>query len=476
MFQSFEWPAQWKVEYVTPIGKIPEPQSEDDLRPISCTNFFSKVAEHFVVDWLLEHIGDKIDFRQYGGSKGNSITHYIIELLNFILSNQEASEPTAALACLIDFSKAFNRQNHNVLVTKLCDMGAPSWLLKIVMSFLKERSMVVRYKDATSKRKMLPGGGPQGTLLGLLLFLVLINDAGFTEQSNNAGEIITSKMNFKAANEIHLKYVDDMLLAEAINLKQTLEPHLSSALPANFRERTGHTLPQDRSRVYKQLLQTVKYADENDMKINFQKTKLMIFNNSKNFDFMPHLCVEDSEIEVVEESKLLGLIIRSDLKWTSNTDFIVKKAFHKLWILRRLKQLGTSLVNLVDIYIKRVRSVLELAVPAWHPSLTKQEGNDIERVQRAALQIILGPHYKSYNSALEKLKLETLEDRRKLLCKKFAVKAAKHPKHRKRFVPHKPKANSRYNQPKFRPVMCKTRRFEKSPLSYLTQLLNKDNL
>ena len=79
------WPDQYKMEYVTPIAKIPQPESEDDLRPISLTNFFSKIIEHFVVMWLLSFIGDKIDFRQYGGTKGNSVTHYLIELINFIL-------------------------------------------------------------------------------------------------------------------------------------------------------------------------------------------------------------------------------------------------------------------------------------------------------------------------------------------------------------------------------------------------------
>ena len=92
-----------------------------------------------MVMWLLEYIKDKIDFRQYGGSKGNSITHYLIEFINFILSKQDGTEQVAILACLVDFSKAFNRQNHNILITKLCDMGVPGWLLKIVMAFLTNR-------------------------------------------------------------------------------------------------------------------------------------------------------------------------------------------------------------------------------------------------------------------------------------------------------------------------------------------------
>ena len=83
------WPEQYKVEYVTPIGKVPAPQSEDDLRPISMTPFFSKIMEQFVVEWLMEFVGTKLDFRQYGGTRGNSISHYLIEFLNFILHQQE---------------------------------------------------------------------------------------------------------------------------------------------------------------------------------------------------------------------------------------------------------------------------------------------------------------------------------------------------------------------------------------------------
>ena len=93
---------------------------------------------------------------------------------------------------MIDFSKAFNRINHNILITKLSDIGVPAWLLNIVMAFLKDRTMVVRLNGATSSPRNLSGGGPQGTLLGLLLFLVMINEIGFENQKNNTGELITS--------------------------------------------------------------------------------------------------------------------------------------------------------------------------------------------------------------------------------------------------------------------------------------------
>ena len=201
------------------------------------------MTEHFVVIWLLKFLGDKIDFSQYGGTKGNSITHYLIEFINFIMFNQDSTAQIAILACMVDFSKAFNQQNHNTLVTKLSDMGCPGWLLRIVMAFLSNRRMIVRYKGKQSGIKSLPGGGPQGTLLGIFLFLVLINDTGFSGQLNNVGKLATSKRNIRAVNQIHLKYVDDMSLAESVNLKEMLVSVPDREQPENFHARTGHALP-----------------------------------------------------------------------------------------------------------------------------------------------------------------------------------------------------------------------------------------
>ena len=137
--------------------------------------------ESFVIDWLHKSIGHKIDFTQYGGLKGQSTSHYLIDLVNFILFNQDLPNPQAILAIMYDFSKAFNRQEHNKLITLLSDLGTPGWLLKLVMAFLEDRQMILRYKSHTSEEENLSGGGPQGTELGLYLFLILINAAGFKE-------------------------------------------------------------------------------------------------------------------------------------------------------------------------------------------------------------------------------------------------------------------------------------------------------
>ena len=133
-----------------------------------------------------------------------------------------------------------------------------------------------------------------------------------------------------------------MTLAEPINLAKQLVsvPESVRPMPDMYHARTGHVLPLGNSEIFKQLVKTEEYAKTNHMKINFKKTKVMLFNPCWSVDFMPHLEVEDKELELVEEMRLLGVIIQSDMKWGANTDHIVKKASFKLWVIRRLKALG----------------------------------------------------------------------------------------------------------------------------------------
>ena len=303
------WPKPWRIEYGTPLKKETNPITEDQLRIISLTSYFSKVFEQYVVIWLLEFVGDQMDWGQYGGAKGCSISHYLIDFVNFILYNQDLKVPHAVLAVMIDFSKAFNRINHNTIITILSKMGVPGWLLRIVIGFLTNRELIVRYKGGTSDRKMLPGGGPQGTRLGLFLFLILINAAGYEHLQENIGEHMTQKKNKRTViPNIHMKFVDDMTLAEAMNLKECLVPNPdpNPPQPLAYHDRTEHLLAADKCKMQEQLDKMVLYCNENDMKINTDKTKVVLFNTARKYDFMPKFSIENNTwLEVVEELSYL---------------------------------------------------------------------------------------------------------------------------------------------------------------------------
>ena len=209
------------------------------------------------------------------------------------------------------------------------------------------------------------------------------------------------------------------------------------------------------------------------MKINKNKSKVMLFNTAKQRDFTPAVHIEDEAVEVVEQFKLLGVQITSDLRWNANTKYITTKAYQKLWMLRRLKANGANECELRDIYFKHVRSVLEYGAVVWHAALTQQNTTDIERVQKCALSIILAKDYVNYENALKILKVEKLKIRRETLCMKFARDAYKSEKFSSWFVPSRKLRFTRSQPSKVKPVNTRTSRFRKSALPHMTQLLNK---
>ena len=209
------------------------------------------------------------------------------------------------------------------------------------------------------------------------------------------------------------------------------------------------------------------------MKINYNKTKVITFNPCTSLDFMPGMTFEGKNLEVVNEIKLLGLTLRSDMKWTSNTQNMIIKANKKLWILRRLKKLGAKVTDLVEVYTKQIRCILELAAPAWQGSITQAERISLERVQKCACYIILGNDYISYRNALTALNLESLETRRKRLSRKFAIKASKHSKFKAWFKLNDHHINTRQEKSRFCEVKANHARYKNSALSYLTKILNE---
>ena len=151
----------------------------------------------------------------------------------------------------------------------------------------------------------------------MFLFLILINAAGFRNNLTNVGEYITKPFNKRIPMpRIHLKYIDDMTIAEALNLKKCLteNPELNPARPLQYHQRTGHVLPETQSSVQALLGDLNQYAEAHEMKLNSDKTKVILFNKSRKYDFLPECYFDEGDpLNVVEEIKLLGVTIRSDL-------------------------------------------------------------------------------------------------------------------------------------------------------------------
>ena len=117
-----EVPILWKCSNIIPIPKVKQPLCESDTRPISLTPILSEVLEDFVVSWMIEDVGEHIDSRQFGSLKGSSTTYCLLDLIHNWLS--ELDNPGCYLrACFLDFSKAFDRIDHTIVIRKLIDLG-----------------------------------------------------------------------------------------------------------------------------------------------------------------------------------------------------------------------------------------------------------------------------------------------------------------------------------------------------------------
>ena len=207
------------------------------------------------------------------------------------------------------------------------------------------------------------------------------------------------------------------------------------------------------------------------MKINSSKSQLMVFGFSRKFVFEPHLFLDEQELEVVSETKLLGIHMTSDCRWTKNTDNIVSKANQKLWFPQRLKKVGASVETLVEMYNLFVRPSLEYAAPLWTSSLSKTDIYRIEKIQRRATDLIIGRNNLSYLDRMTELQMISLEQRRWSLTSKFAVKLSQDPEF-KSLLPLKPFTGTR-SKSKYIEIKANTKRFQVSPLLTYAKILNQ---
>ena len=140
-------------------------------------------------------------------------------------------------------------------------------------------------------------------------------------------------------------------------------------------------------------------------------------------------------------------------------------------MLQKLFSFSVPMVDLIEVYVLYIRSVLENSAVVWHSSLTASQEMELERVQKVALRIILKKDYETYNQALKLTGLPTLKERRTQLCLGFAKKCLKSDRNRDLFPLRQPKYNTRHTE-KFIVTKCRTDRFRNSAIPYMQRLLN----
>jgi len=141
-------------------------------------------------------------------------------------------------------------------------------------------------------------------------------------------------------------------------------------------------------------------------------------DSTLDLDYMPRITINGKQIDRVDTFKLLGVTIRSDLSWAAHVSYILNKVSKRMYCIRYLVRAGVRESDTITVYTSIIRSMLEYACPVWHPGLSVEQSNEIERVQKRCLKLIY-PSL-SYNEALSVSGLKRLSVRREAItCNMF---------------------------------------------------------
>ena len=170
------FPGTWKIATVIPLPKCSNPTELSELRPVSLLPLVGKLLENLIHLQLSEFLENSklLPKNQHGFRKGFSTTSAASTFIDDIVLGLDKGHFT--LAVFLDIKKAFDTIYHKIIIQKLEYAGVGARTLSLIANYLDRRKQCVLYNGIRPDVKKLYTGVPQGSTLGLLLFLIYVND------------------------------------------------------------------------------------------------------------------------------------------------------------------------------------------------------------------------------------------------------------------------------------------------------------
>ena len=377
---SGKLPKYMKSSIVTPVFKGGDRSQAENYRPISLISHLCKLFERIIVKKLTAYLGeaDLYNTGQHGFRKGRSCLSQLIEHHQKVLTALEQHEGVDVV--YLDFAKAFDKVDYDILLRKLKSIGVCGKLLRWLGDFLIGRKQSIKVSGHLSTEGNVNSGVPQGSSLGPLLFLIMVSDINI-----NAEHVAVSS------------FADDTRF-----LKSIIDN-------------------SECSKMQDDLIGVYRWATENNMRFNSKKFELLSYSASKRdlnefsefdklYNYPQYFDPDGNLISSVGTVKDLGIRICGDATFTAQIQESVRKGSRMAgWILRVFRTRSPDV--LLTLFKSMVLPQLEYCCPLWSPSASGTIA-DLEAVQRSFTAKMSGLADLDYWARLKKLSIYSIERRR----------------------------------------------------------------
>lgn len=377
------FPCKLKVGKVRPIFKTGDRSNITNYRPITILSSLSKVFETILYEYVYSYVENLISEHQHGFVNGRSTVTNLTTLSHFVAVALDSN--TQVDVVYTDFSKAFDRIDHNILLDKLRSLGFSVSLVNLFQSYLSDRVSYVDVEGFHSSKFKINSGVPQGSNLGPLLFLLFINDIA---------EIFNSNA---------LLFADDLKLFSTVSSESDciqLQDNLDFLL---------------------------NWCQNNNLDLNINKCRVLSFSRrAKPIQF--NYCINNVPLQRCVSFRDLGVTFDSQFSFNTHIENITSSSLKTLGFIIRSCHHFESLICLKLLYNTLVRSKLEYCSSIWSPRYNKYIVA-IEYVQRKFAKYLWFKDQHVYpirgisNLTLNaEYNLTSLEDRRSICSLLFLYK------------------------------------------------------